>query len=33
MVYFEYEHMNDRKFNSFEKAGLAGIEYVLENLI
>lgn len=33
MIYFEYEHVNDRKFDSFEYAALAGIEYVLNNLI
>lgn len=33
MIYFEYEHIDDRRFNSFEEAALAGIEYALDNLI
>lgn len=33
MIYFEYEHMDDRRFDSFEEAALVGIEYVLDNLI
>lgn len=30
MIYFEYEHMNDRRFNSFEEAAFAGIDYILD---
>lgn len=33
MIYSEYEHTNDRRFNSFEEAALSGIEYTLDNLI
>lgn len=33
MLYCEYKHMNDRRFNSFEEAALPGIEYTLDNLI
>ena len=33
MIYFEYEHIDDKRFNSYEEAALAGIEYVLNNLI
>lgn len=33
MIYYEYEHMNDRRFDSFEEASLSGIEYTLDNLI
>lgn len=33
MMYFEYEHVNDRKFDSFEYAALAGLKYTLDNLI
>lgn len=33
MIYYEYEYMNDRRFNSFEEASLSGIEYTLDNLI
>lgn len=33
MIYFEYEHVNDRKFDSFEYAALAGLKYALDNLI
>lgn len=31
MLYCEYKHMNDRRFNSFEEAALAGIKNVLIN--
>ena len=33
MIYFEYERIDDKRFNSYELAALAGIEYVLDNLI
>lgn len=33
MIYYEYEYMNDRRFDSFEEAALVGIEYTLDNLI
>lgn len=33
MIYFEYEHIDDKRFDTFESAALAGIEYVLDNLI
>lgn len=33
MIYFEYEHIDDMRFDSYEQATLAGIEYVLYNLI
>lgn len=33
MIYFEYEHIDDKRFNSYEQAAIAGIEYVLDNLI
>lgn len=33
MIYFEYEHGDDKRFDSYEQATLAGIEYVLDNLI
>lgn len=33
MIYFEYEHIDDKRFDSYEQAILAGIEYVLDNLI
>lgn len=33
MIYFEYEHIDDKRFNSCEEAALAGIKYVLDNLI
>jgi hypothetical protein len=32
-VYREYEHIDDKRFSSYEEATLAGIEYVLDNLI
>lgn len=33
MIYFEYEHIDDKRFDTYEQAALAGIEYVLDNLI
>lgn len=33
MIYFEYEHINEMRFDSYEQAALEGIEYVLGNLI
>ncbi len=33
MIYFEYEHIDDKRFDSYEQAALAGISYVLDNLI
>lgn len=34
MIYFEYEqHIDDKRFDSYEEAALAGIEYILNNLI
>lgn len=33
MIYFEYEHIDDKRFDSYEQAALAGVEYVLDNLI
>ena len=33
MIYFEYEHIDDKRFDTYESAALAGIEYVLDNLI
>lgn len=33
MIYFEYEHIDDKRFDTYEQAVLAGIEYVLDNLI
>lgn len=33
MIYFEYEHIDDKRFDSYELAALAGIEYALDNLI
>lgn len=32
-VYREYEHIDEKRFSSYEEASLAGIEYVLDNLI
>jgi hypothetical protein len=32
-IYQEYHKFNDDKFDSYEDAALAGIEYVLDNLI
>ena len=31
MIYFEYERIDDKRFDSYELAALAGIEYVLDN--
>lgn len=33
MIYFEYEHVDDKRFDSYEQASIAGIEYCLDNLI
>ena len=33
MIYFEYERIDYRRFDTYEQAALAGIEYVLDNLI
>lgn len=33
MIYYEYEHIDDKRFNSYEQAAIAGISYVLDNLI
>lgn len=33
MIYFEYEHIDDKRFNSYEQAALAGIEYIIDNMI
>ena len=33
MIYFEYERIDDKRFDSYELAALAGIEYCLDNLI
>jgi hypothetical protein len=33
MIYFEYKHIDDRRFNLYEEATIAGIEYVINNLI
>lgn len=33
MIYFEYERIDCRRFDTYEQAALAGIEYVLYNLI
>ena len=32
-IYFEYERIDDKRFDSYEQAALAGIEYCLDNLI
>lgn len=32
-IYFEYEHIDDKKFDSYEQAALAGIEYVIDNIL
>lgn len=32
-VYREYEHIDDKRFSSYEEAALFAIEYVLHNLI
>lgn len=33
MIYFEYERIDFRRFDTYEQAALAGIQYVLYNLI
>lgn len=33
MIYFEYEHIDDKRFETYEDAALDGIKYVLDNLI
>lgn len=33
MIYFEYEHIDDKRFDTYESAALAGVAYCLENLI
>ena len=33
MIYFEYERIDDKRFDSYELAALAGIEYVIDNII
>jgi hypothetical protein len=33
MIYYEYEHIDDKRFDSYEQAALAGIEYTINNLI
>ncbi len=33
MIYYEYEHIDDKRFDSYEQSATAGIEYVLDNLI
>ena len=33
MIYFEYEHIDDKRFNSYEQAAIAGIEYIIDNMI
>lgn len=33
MIYFEYERIDFRRFDTYEHAAIAGIEYVLDNLI
>ena len=33
MIYFEYERIDDKRFDSYELAALAGVEYVIDNLI
>lgn len=34
MIYFEYEqHIDDKRFDSYEESALAGIDYILDNLI
>lgn len=31
MIYFEYERIDDKRFDSYELAALAGVEYVIDN--
>lgn len=33
MIHFEYKHIDDKRFDSYEQAAIAGIEYVHDNLI
>lgn len=33
MIYFEYEQIDDKRFETYESDALAGIEYVIDNLI
>lgn len=33
MIYFEYERIDDKRFDSYEQAAIAGIEYCLDNFI
>jgi hypothetical protein len=33
MIYFEYEHVDDKRFDSYEQAAIASIEYCLDDLI
>lgn len=34
MIYFKHEHIyDDKRFDSYEEAALAGIDYILDNLI
>lgn len=33
MIYSEYERIDDKRFDSYEQAALAGIEYVIDNFI
>lgn len=33
MIYFEYEHIDDKRFDSYEQAVNAGIEYALDNIV
>lgn len=33
MIYFEYEHIDEKRFNSYEEAVLAGVSCCLDNLI
>ena len=33
MLYYSYNHIDDKRFETYEQAALTGIEYVLDNLI
>lgn len=33
IIYFEYKHIDDSRFDLYEESAIAGIEYVLDNLI
>lgn len=33
MIYFEYEHIDDKRFDTYEQAALVGVNYCLDNLI